>query len=94
MPRLENRANSDRKDCSLVATLLPKDVREQLVYAKKHRTHSVTEMVAWLHDPDEGHPPEWKQITKSMLSGWFWRHGVTGPALNGGRMPSQSGSRA
>ncbi len=87
MARLEERVSSSEDDNSVIGRVLPEDVRQQLVHAKKVRSHSVSEMIEWLHDPEEGHPPEWRQITKTMLSGWFWRNGVTGPAKKGGAMP-------
>lgn len=57
-----------------VVDLLPDDVREQLVEARETGSHSLTQMLWWLHnDPDAGeHGPN---VTKDALRQWFDRRG-------------------
>jgi hypothetical protein len=52
---------------------LPDSIVEQLIEARSLGTHSVPEMVSWLHDPtfDE----QYLHITISMLDTWFGRRG-------------------
>jgi hypothetical protein len=53
--------------------LLPQDVVDQLIEARTKRTHSSSQMIAWLHDEDfDG---QYLHITKTMLDSWFLRKG-------------------
>jgi len=57
---------------------LPPEILEQLVEARKSRSHSVPEMVDWLHDEDfQG---AYLHISCPMLYNWFGRRGVRAEA--------------
>ena len=52
---------------------LPTEVREQLIEARVKRTHTVLEMVDWLHDA--AFEENYKHISEPMLNNWFVRRG-------------------
>jgi hypothetical protein len=48
---------------------LPPEIRDQLVNARRTRTHSTSEMLAWLEA--EGH-----ELTSAQINGWFQARGI------------------
>jgi hypothetical protein len=48
---------------------LPPEIRDQLVDARRNRTHSTSEMQAWLEA--EGY-----DLTAAQLNGWFQNRGI------------------
>lgn len=69
--RLADTPGFQRKRLSQI-DLLPADIRDQLIAARLNHTHSVSEMVTWLHDAHDG---QYQNITKAMLDNWFQRWG-------------------
>jgi hypothetical protein len=60
--------------------LLPDDVRDQLIAARGAATHSVREMVRWLHEDEDlqGNPvvgAKCRAVTVSGLNQWFTSRG-------------------
>ena len=53
---------------------LPAEVLEQLVTAKRNRTHTVPEMIDWLHTDPE-HVGKYDEVSAELLHQWFKRHG-------------------
>jgi hypothetical protein len=53
---------------------LPPEVLEQLVAAKRARTHTVPEMIDWLHTDPE-HAGKYDDVSSELLHQWFKRHG-------------------
>jgi hypothetical protein len=74
--RLSDTPGFQRKRVSKV-DLLPSDIRDQLVAARNNRTHSVAEMVTWLHD---AFGDQYRHISKPMLDNWFQRWGYRADA--------------
>lgn len=58
---------------------LPDEIREQLIEAKRTGSHTVPQMLTWLHDT-ELHGDKYQNISTSILHGWFQRKGIHGPA--------------
>lgn len=72
--RLSEFAFSEREDKSAIGKL-PKHVRDDLVAARKARSHSVPQMIEWLHyDPEHG--DAYRHIHAELLHQWFRRRGL------------------
>lgn len=52
---------------------LPDEIKEQIIEAYRERTHSIADMVRWLHSP--GFKGEYGFVTKAMLRHWLDRRG-------------------
>jgi len=52
---------------------LPDDIREQLIQARVTRTHTIQEMLDWLHD--ESFEGAYNHVSVPMLNNWFVRRG-------------------
>ena len=54
--------------------LLPDDVRGQLIDAYETASHSMSQMLWWLHNDDEL-PDVCRDVTRKALEQWFIRRG-------------------
>jgi hypothetical protein len=73
MPKLSETTGRKRTRRSAVDTL-PEDIREQLIEARLAGTHSVTDMVEWLHNDPE-HGDAYHSVSVPALTQWFQRRG-------------------
>ena len=65
---------SEPEDKSAIGKI-PEHVRDQLVAARKARSHNVPQMIEWLHhDPEHG--DAYRHIHAEMLHAWFRRRGL------------------
>lgn len=83
--RLSEFAFSEPEDKSAVGRL-PDHVRDDLVTARKARSHSIPQMVEWLHNDPE-HGDAYRHIHAELLHAWFRRRGLVGrkDEADGGR---------
>lgn len=72
--RLSEFEFSEPEDKSAVGQL-PDHIRDDLVAARKARSHSIPQMVEWLHhDPEHG--DAYRHIHSELLHAWFRRRGL------------------
>lgn len=73
MPKLSETQGRARTRRSAIDAI-PDEIKDQLVEARTSGTHSVMDMVDWLHnDPDHG--DNYQKITVPALTQWFQRRG-------------------
>lgn len=69
--RLEDMPKKQRQFSAI--DRIPEEIRQQLIDAKTKRTHTILEMLEWLHNEDFENA--YDHITAPMLNNWFMRRG-------------------
>jgi hypothetical protein len=73
--RLSDRPTSRRRGRVSSVDRLPTDILDQLLEARRSGSHSVNDMVDWLHSDPDHTDPVFQQVTASALSQWFAARG-------------------